>query len=204
MGCFPIMFKEGIILLILKPGKDPTKPGSYRPITLLEIPGKILECILNERIQGFAETNNKCHPNQYGFHKGHGTEMALMKIYEKVTLNHRKKVQCNLICRDIEKAFDKVWHNGLKFKISSLGLPSILVKMASSFLDDRITKIKYRDKLSDNINIRSGSPQGSILSPTLFILYTADWPGVGQAAQIYCLQMTWLKSSNITISQKRC
>ena len=43
MGYFPIIFKEGIIILILKPGKDPTKPGSYRPITLLEIPGKILE-----------------------------------------------------------------------------------------------------------------------------------------------------------------
>ena len=180
MGYFPIMFKEGIIILILKPGKDPTKPGSYRPITLLEIPGKILERIINERIQGYAETNNKYHPNQYGFRKGRGTEMALMKIYEKVALNQREKGQCNLICRDIEKAFDKVWHNGLKFKISNLGLPSILVRMTSSFLDDRTAKIKYKDKLSDNINIRSGVPQGSILSPTLFILYTADLPRAGQ------------------------
>ena len=59
MGYFPIIFKDGIIILILKPGKDPTKVSSYRPITLLEVPGKILEKIINERVYGFAESHNK-------------------------------------------------------------------------------------------------------------------------------------------------
>ena len=180
LGYFPLIFKEGIIILILKPGKDPTKPSSYRPITLLEIPGKILERIVNERIQGYAERNSKYHPNQFGFRKGRGTETAIMKIYETVALNQRDQGQCNLICRDIEKAFDKVWHGGMKFKIHNLGLPSILVRTASSFLDDRTAKVKYKGQLSGNIIIRSGVPQGSILSPTLFVLYTADLPRAGQ------------------------
>ena len=179
MGYFPIIFKEGIIILILKPGKDPTKANSYRPITLLEIPGKILERILNERIQGFAEANGKFHPNQFGFHKGKGTETALMKLYETISLNQRLRGQCNIICRDIEKAFDKVWHNGLKFKILNMGLPLIIEKITANFLDDRTAKIRLNNQLSGLINIRSGVPQGSILSPTLFILYTSDLTPAG-------------------------
>ena len=179
MGYFPIIFKEGIIILILKPGKDPTKANSYRPITLLEIPGKILERILNERIQGFAEANGKFHPNQFGFRKGKGTETALMKLYETISLNQRLRGQCNIICRDIEKAFDKVWHNGLKFKILNMGLPLIIEKMTANFLDDRTAKIRLNNQLSGLINIRSGVPQGSILSPTLFILYTSDLTPAG-------------------------
>ena len=179
MGYFPIIFKEGIIILILKPGKDPTKANSYRPITLLEIPGIILERILNERIQGFAEANGKFHPNQFGFRKGKGTETALMKLYETISLNQRLRGQCNVICRDIEKAFDKVWHNGLKFKILNMGLPLIIEKMTANFLDDRTAEIRLNNQLSGLINIRSGVLQGSILSPTLFILYTSDLTPAG-------------------------
>ena len=103
-----------------------------------------------------------------------------MKIYETIALNQRDQGQCNLICRDIEKAFDKVWHGGIKFKINNLGLPSILVRTASIFLDDRTAKIKYKGQLSENIIIRRSVPQGSILSPNLFVLYTADLPRAGQ------------------------
>ena len=179
MGYFPIIFKEGIIILILKPGKDPTKANSYRAITLLEIPGKILERILNERIQGFAEANGKFHPNQFGFPKGKGTETALMKLYETISLNQRLRGQCNVICRSIEKAFYKVWHNGLKFKILNTGLPLIIKKITANFLDDRTAKLRLNNQLSGMINIRSGVPQGSILSPRLFILYTSDLTPAG-------------------------
>ena len=179
MVYFPIIFKEGIIILILKPGKDPTNVNSYRPITLLEVPGKMLERIINERIQGFAESNDKFHPNQYGFRKGRGTEAALMKLYETISMNQRYKGQCNIICRDIEKAFDKVWHNGLMYKILNVGLPAMMEKITISFLKNRTARIRTNNQLSDIIFIRSGVPQGSILSPTLFILFTSDLPPDG-------------------------
>ena len=178
LGYFPIIFKEGVLILILKPGKDPTLITSYRPITLLEVPGKMLETIINERVQRFAEVNNKFHTNQYGFKKGRGTEAALIRLYETVALNRRNGSQCNIVCRDIEKAFDKVWHESIKFKIMNLELPSILEKITCSFLDDRTAKIKYKDTSSE-INVLSGVPQGSALSPTLFILYTSDVPPAG-------------------------
>ena len=82
-----MIFKEGILILILKPGKDPTNITSYRLITLLEVPGKILERIINDRLQGFLERNDKLHPCQYGFRKGRGTETAITKAYEIIALN---------------------------------------------------------------------------------------------------------------------
>ena len=63
MGYFPVVFKEGIIILILKPGKNPRLITSYRPIMLLEVPAKILEKIINDRFTYFQETNNNWHPN---------------------------------------------------------------------------------------------------------------------------------------------
>ena len=68
MGYFPIAFKEGIINLILKPGKNPRLVTSYRPITLLEVPAKILEKIINDRLTIFQE-NNDFHPQQEKRHR---------------------------------------------------------------------------------------------------------------------------------------
>ena len=179
MGYFPIVLKEGIIILILKPGKDPTKAASYRPITLLEVPGNILEKLINERVYGFAERNNLFHQQQFGFRKARITETAITKIYEKIAINQRKRSQCNIVCRDIEKSFDKVWHKDLKFKILNMNMPNILEKITCNFLDDRKVAIKSSDSISNKIEIKSGVPQGSNLSPTLFILYTSDLPPPG-------------------------
>ena len=176
MGYFPIILKEGIIVLILKPGKNPRMVSSYRPITLLEVPGKILERIINNRLTRFQEENNNYHQHQFGFRKGKGTDIAIAKLYETITLNQRERGQCNIVARDIEKAFDKIWHRGLKFKIATYNLPAIFEKILCSFLDDRTARIRYKDHLSEVIDLKSGVPQGSILSPNLFISYTSDMP----------------------------
>ena len=67
MGYFPILFKNGLILLVIKPNKDGREPLNYRPITLLEIPGKILERIINNRLQRYFEEEEIYNKNQYGF-----------------------------------------------------------------------------------------------------------------------------------------
>ena len=117
--------------------------------------------------------------NQYGFRRGLGTEQAILKIYKMVAMNQRERHQCNIVCRDVAKAFDKVWHQGLKYKIMKLNLPDILEKIVCNFLDNRTAQIKMDGKLSDRFSLRSGVPQGSVLSPTLFIFYTSDIPPPG-------------------------
>ena len=178
MGYYPIPFKKGILILPPKPGKDPKIPINRRPITLLEVPGKILESIINSRLREYLENNNKYYKHQHGFRRGRGTETALLTIYETIAMNQRnKQQQCNLVCRDISKAFDKVWHSGLKYKILQLGIPELAEKLLSNYLDNRTVQIRDQENnLGDNIEIKSGVPQGGILSPTMFTIYTSDMP----------------------------
>ena len=95
--------------------------------------------------------------------------MAITKIYETVVLNQRNRGQRNIVCWDVAKPFDKVWHAGLKYKILQLELPDILEKMLCSFLDQQTAQIRMNNIHSDKIHLASGVPQGSILSPTLYV-----------------------------------
>ena len=176
MGYFSVGFKNGLMVFAPKGDKDSRDVLNYRPITLLEVPGKVLEKTINERFAKHLENNHLFNVNQYGFRKGLGTELALAKTYELIALNQRERSQCTLVCRDVSKAFDKVWHAGLKFKILDLQLPDITEKILCSFLDDRKAQIKMNDKLSEEFTLSSGVPQGSILSPTMYIFYTSDMP----------------------------
>ena len=177
MGYYLQNNKEGILILPPKPGKDPKNPANRRPITLLEVPGKIVEKILNNRLKTYIESNNKLYKQQHGFRPGRSTETALMTIYETIAINQSNRInQCNVICRDISKAYDKIWPEGLKFKILQIGLPILFEKTLSNYLDNRRVKIKENNSLGEEIKIKSGVPQGGILSPTLFILYTSDMP----------------------------
>ena len=179
MGYFFVVFKNGVMVFTPKGDKDSRDVLNYRTITLLEVPGKVLEKTVSDRFVKLLEDNNLFNENQYGFHKGLGTEFALAKTYELTALNHREQSQCALVRRDVSKAFDKVWHAGLKFKILDLQLTDITEKILCSFLDDRTAQIKMNNKLSEKFVLKIGVPQGSILSPTMYIFYTSDMPAPG-------------------------
>ena len=82
--------------------------------------------------------------------------------------------------RDIKKAFDKVWHQGLKYKLWKTNPPSTLLKITCSFIDGRTAAVRLEGHIGTEFQLRSGVPQGSPLSPTLFNLYTADVPQPGE------------------------
>ena len=182
MGYFPLYYKIALLCLISKPNKDITNPLNYRPISLLEVTGKIFERILNDRLMKYLEENEKFNKNQHGFRRNKGTQTAIAKMYEIIANSQRQLNRCNVVCRDISKAFDKVWHNGFKYKLLQLGLPEIIGRSLCSFLNNRYAKIKLTNVIGEEIPLESGVPQGSILSPTLFIFYTADLPNPGQGS----------------------
>lgn len=178
MGIIPEKCKKGHTAMLPKENNT-HDPKKFRPITLLEVFGKVLEKIVKDRLYKYLEDNNILPDNQYGFRRNRGTQTAIISIYEKIALNQKIGGQTNIVCRDVQKAFDKIWHEGLKFKILQLNLPPVLEKTLCNFLDNREINIKFEGQLSAAIQIKSGVPQGSVLSPIMYIYYIADMPRAG-------------------------
>ena len=176
MGYFPDLVKIGLLRFIGKPGKPKTNANNYRPISLLEVPGKIIEQVILTRLTKFLHDNELINPNQYGFTTGRGTQTALAKLYEIISMTQTNNQGCNIVSRDISKAFDKVWHPGLKYKMCVAEMPEPLLKVLCSFVDNRKAKIKIENHIGPEFPLHSGVPQGSILSPALFNFYTHDMP----------------------------
>lgn len=175
-GYFPQAFKTALIKLIPKPNKATTDPYNYRPISLLEVPGKILEKIINKRLRTYLEHNNILPPAQHGFRANKSTDTALAVTTEKIANALGNKQQCCIVLRDVSKAFDKVWHEGLKYKIHNSNIPIVLSKILCNFLDNRHACINLQTYQGPTFQIKSGVPQGSSISPTLYSLYTHDIP----------------------------
>ena len=83
---------------------------------------------------------------------------------------------CNLLLRDVSKAFDRVWHLGLKYKILHLGLPVPVEHLLCDFLEDRTARIRVGDHLGPVFPLATKVSQGSVLSPSLYSIYTSDCP----------------------------
>lgn len=173
---YPKIFKKAAITLVHKSGKPKSEVKSYRPISLLSCLGKSIEKAITNLIYNWAEENNIINVDQSGFRKKRSTNDHLLKFSQSIIQNINRNKLTLAVFLDVEKAFDRVWHKGLITKLHSLKLHPSLLLWVNSFLNEREILIKIDEKFSDSFNPKYGVPQGSPLSPILFILFVSDIP----------------------------
>lgn len=173
---FPQAWKKATVIGIPKPGKPKTEPSSYRPISLLNVFGKVYERLIYKRLRDFAETKGLIPNEQFGFRTQHSSVHQVHRIIERIHVGQQRGLMTGAVFFDIAKAFDKVWHNGLLYKLYKLGVPDRLVLIIRDFLSNRTFRFRIEGALSSPHPIRAGVPQGSVISPLIFTLFTSDIP----------------------------
>ncbi|CZR35886.1 uncharacterized protein FPRO_17006 [Fusarium proliferatum ET1] len=173
LGHHPEPFKQAEVVMIAKPGRrDLTKPGAWRPISLLSCLGKGLERLIARRLAWAAVHYGVLHPQQAGaLPKRSATDLVTALIHDIEEAFARKKV-ATLVTMDIQGAFDTVMRKRLVLRLREQGWPDHLVRWAESFMKDRSARVRYQDTLTPFAPLQCGLPQGSPVSPILFLLYT--------------------------------
>ncbi|MBJ5547115.1 reverse transcriptase family protein [Salmonella enterica subsp. enterica serovar Derby] len=159
---------------IHKAGSATDQATSYRPISLLSLLGKILERLLARHLRKFLDDNRIIQNEQFGFMPHHSTTQQLLRINEFVTEGFGRRMKTAIIFLDVEKAFDRLWINGLLAKCILADMPTWLTAILKSFLTNRKFQVRVNTNLSETKPTRAGVPQGSVLGPILFTLYMSD------------------------------
>lgn len=173
-GFVPAAMKTQIIIPVLKPGKDPENPDSYRPIAMSSVLTKIVEHLIKNRLEWLIESRNILPQSQYGFRKGRGTLDSLSIFVTDIRLSFSRNESVVAAFLDICSAYDNVILSVLKFKMEKLGLPRKIINFIFNLFLDRTAQLRVDGEIKCSRSVHKGLPQGSVLSPILFNLYTYD------------------------------
>lgn len=169
---FPIIWKYASIIIFLKPAKNVKNPANHRTISFLNTMSKIFKKIILHRLQ--ITIAKKIRLEQFEFGTQHSTTLQLVNVIDEIANNLNKQLNTVAVYLDVEKAFDKVWHDGITYKLIQMVVPHQLLNLIRSFIYSRTFEERIDSKSSTPRLLYAGVPQGSCLSPHLFSIYIND------------------------------
>ncbi len=172
---YPKDWKHALVTPIHK-GGDKCSTGNYRPISILPIISKILERWVHSSVYRYLDENNLIPSCQSGFRPLHSTESTLHDLTNKCFAAMENGQVTGSVFIDLSKAFDCVDHEILLKKLEKMNMSSSVINWFKSYLSERSQSVNIGGTISKVLSVNTGVPQGSILGPLLFIVYTSDLP----------------------------
>ncbi|KAG7001224.1 Retrovirus-related Pol polyprotein from type-1 retrotransposable element R1 [Fusarium oxysporum f. sp. conglutinans] len=175
-GVIPDQWRHARIIPLKKPGKDDyTIAKAWRPISLLATLGKVLESVVAERISHAVETYGLFPTNHFGARKQRSAEQALVLLQEHIFSAWRSGHVVSLVSFDVKGAYNGVCKERLLQRMKARGIPEGLLRWIDAFCSERTATIVINGQSSESRPLpQAGLPQGSPLSPILFLFFNAD------------------------------
>jgi len=170
----PQGWRVGEIIPLLKAGKPASDLGSYRPVCLTSCLGKWFERVVAKRMRWMLEKNGALSECQAGFREGRGVNDQLLRLSQSVHDAFQRREKSGLMLFDLSRAYDRVWRDGLLWKLCEVGISAGLVRWLQVWLSNRIAWVKVNGIRGRRRLFAQGLPQGSVLSPLLFVVYIDD------------------------------
>jgi hypothetical protein len=181
-GQFPVSFKHAFVTpIVKKAGMDTSQVGSYRPISNLSVLSKMLERVVAKQLTDYLEHFQLFPSSQSGFRRGHSTETATLHVISELLDAVDRGDYAALVLLDLTAAFDTVDHDILLERLRrSFGIKDKVLSWFASYLIGRTQCVRVGAATSSTTTLECSVPQGSVLGPILFVLYTVDLPSVIQ------------------------
>ena len=168
--CVPQHWRAGDIVNLFKKG-DRADPGNYRGITLLDVVGKFYTTILNNRLMSWLDAHSTLHTCQAGFRRNRGCVDHIFSLFEIIQSRIRQGLPTYIFYRDVAKAFDTVWRDGLFYKLWDMGIRGKFWRVLRNLYANTQSRVLVNGHQSQYFPIQQGVAQGDPLSPTLYAIF---------------------------------